>query len=137
MKKIPLLAVSVAVMLVMAVPLSAQYSSPGLLKADIPFEFVSGNQTLPAGGYTIKISGSAIGFLGEGGLVQAATLSNPRLANYKEERPRLVFRQYGNQYFLGRIWTPSYNVELPKSHAEHHLQFSLKTKGDNVVIAMR
>ena len=97
------------------------------VKADIPFAFTVKDKSLEAGTYTVSQYGIAIQAL----LIQE--LKNPEgqayvLANAVEtnlgkslDRPRLVFRRYGEQYFLGQVWMGEGNTtgrEIGKSAKE-------------------
>ena len=91
---------------VLAVPLGAQTIR---LEADIPFGFVAGNTTMPAGGYSI--TAGSTGFPPDSLTIRATNghsfvvVQVNRLEKDKTpEQPRLVFRRYGNQYLLSRVW---------------------------------
>lgn len=137
MKKALLWAACVAVVFVMALPVSAQSGRPAVLKGEVNFAFVSGGRTLPAGEYTIEIGDKGIRFLDAKERVVQVMFANPQQENRNEERPRLVFRHYGDQYFLGQIWTRDHSVDFPKSRTEYHLQVSLRTEENTLTIAMR
>jgi hypothetical protein len=55
----------------------------------------------------------------------------------REEQPRLVFHQYGEAYFLSRIWTRDHKVDFRISPAEYNLKASLKADQETVTLAMR
>jgi len=137
MKRVMLWAVCAAVVFVTALPVSAQSAKPVVLKGEIPFAFVSGSRTLPAGEYTIEIGSNGIHFLDAKKHPIQAIFANPAEQSYSEEQPRLVFRQYGGQYFLGQIWTRDGYVDFPQSRTEHHLQVSLRAEENTLTIAMR
>lgn len=87
---------------------SAQAQSRISYKANIPFEFTVGNETLPAGLYTVTqiktADGTVIlqvrakGLDGLFRLTDRAQIARPR------SRTVLVFNQYGEQYFLAEMW---------------------------------
>lgn len=92
------------------------------LKANIPFDFVVGNKSMPAGEYKIRKSSTP-------GLVQLSNFEDKASAmvitlvvrNLKASKgSRLEFRRYGNQYFLRNIWTEGLQVshEIPMSRTE-------------------
>jgi hypothetical protein len=77
------------------------------VKAHIPFEFVVGNETLPAGDYAVRSALSS----GEALMIQNAetSISTLRLANVvrpkrNKTEARLVFHRYGQNYFLREVW---------------------------------
>jgi hypothetical protein len=111
---------------------SVQAESRGKLAINIPFDFNVGSKTLPAGEYTIKrltqnsmLVASADGK--QSAIAQA--LGSAQLgANEKRAAERLVFRQYGDQYFLAQVWMvrDGEGQALNKSDAEHKAADRLK-----------
>ncbi len=86
-----------------ATPTFAQ-SGP-VLMADIPFDFSAANRTLPAGEYTVKAGTSAGSIVvrndkGEGAVIVLAQPTHPK---GEAKQAMLVFRRYGNQYFLAKV----------------------------------
>jgi hypothetical protein len=112
-----------------AVSANAQ-SSDKLVVADIPFEFVVADQAMPAGEYRVKPTSLA----GNGLLIQSADASHSaiRLTNAidpKKNRTqaRLVFRRYGERYFLSEVWngTDSTGRQLTKCKEEKAIEREL------------
>jgi hypothetical protein len=97
---------------------AAQSSRPVVLQGSIPFEFASNKQVLPAGEYSIQIAQSGVRFVDAGGHALELTIPTPLDRATTVQQPRLVFHQYGAQYFLRAIWTTSGKLEFRKSHAE-------------------
>jgi hypothetical protein len=97
------------------------------LSVDIPFEFVVGQETMPAGKYKVVQmapsvmllrsvdTGSASMFL----TIGAKGRGLPAVG-------KLVFNRYGDVYFLSRIWSPGSDIgrELPRSRYERELASS-------------
>ena len=97
------------------------------VRANVPFDFVVGDKTIPAGritanGVTADIQGSlTIMNLTQGELA----LRNGRrvLGADRTDQGKLVFHKYGNRYFLAQIWTPGYEAwEVMKSKEERSLE---------------
>ena len=94
--------------------------------ANIPFQFVAGDQTLLAGEYRIErvFSGSLgplrIRSTDDHALTTVMTMTVS--ANDWQES-KLIFNRYGNHYFLSQIWTQGDNSgrELFKSQRESEL----------------
>jgi hypothetical protein len=93
-------------LLMAVVSVSAQ--SSGKLEVNIPFEFQIGSQTFPAGEYSVKrlsqnsvLVRSADGHLSAIAQTPISITSN---ASEKATQEKLVFNQYGNQYFLSQVW---------------------------------
>jgi hypothetical protein len=103
---------------------SVQAQSGRKVEVNVPFDFSLGNKTLPAGAYSIReYSQNSILIASADGKthVLAMTLGTPQ-SDVTESAlsARLIFRQYGNQYFLAQIWmtTGSDGRELNQSDAE-------------------
>src|SRR5205085_5482669 len=81
---------------------SAQAKPGGLIKINVPFDFQVNGKTLPAGEYAVKrLSENVLLIRSADGNAQAiAPVSGRVQTNAKEAEERLVFHQYGGQYFL-------------------------------------
>ena len=96
------------------------------VRADVPFAFTVTDKSLEAGTYTLWQHGLAIQALliqelknpeGQAYVLTSAVETNPR----KEVKPMLVFRRYGDHYFLGQVWMGAGNTrgrEIGKSAKE-------------------
>jgi hypothetical protein len=86
----------------------AQAQSATALKVTIPFEFQIGSQVLPPGEYSIKrLSQNSIFIRSEDGEAKAIAVTTSTAeagADEKGAQEKLVFHQYGNQYFLSQVW---------------------------------
>ena len=124
-KALAIASVVVLSMAVASVSARAQASSP--LLANIPFQFVVGDQTLPAGEYRIErmLSGNPKVLLirGNDGSAHRTVMTMEVLANGWQAESKLIFNRYGNHYFLSQIWTQGDNSgrELFKSQRESEL----------------
>ncbi|HMD39924.1 MAG TPA: hypothetical protein VKH15_11620 [Candidatus Acidoferrum sp.] len=77
------------------------------LVVNIPFEFIAGNTTMPAGEYSVKVSGPQGTLLIINRTSASASVlmtTNPAAASEPQAASKLVFNQYGNRYFLSQIW---------------------------------
>lgn len=96
----------------------------GRVVVDIPFDFVVGEKTLPAGEYTIKtVSLNSSHSL----VIQSAdrsdavmTITNRIEARENQAESKVLFRQYGDKHFLSQVWMKGSAAgrELPRSQAE-------------------
>jgi hypothetical protein len=107
-----------------ATPTFAQNSS-SVVTADIPFDFSVANRTLPAGEYTVK-DGSAAGTIAvrnDDGKGVVSVLTHSAGSNQAAKKAMLVFRRYGNQYFLAKVTYAdgSYGREIAMSKTEKRL----------------
>jgi len=109
MKKQTLGRVTVLSFLLMlaAVSLSAQSERTGAI--NIPFSFTVGEKNLPAGEYSFERNrkDSDLVWLVQSrdGHVTALFTTTAVRATETQEKAKLVFHKYGDQYFLSQIWT--------------------------------
>jgi hypothetical protein len=117
----------VALAIVTAV-VSANAQSSNRVTADIPFEFVVGDKTLPAGEYSVKAAnteGDALMIMGADNGKAAIRLSAPA-EEMKNTGSRLVFHRYGQNYFLAEVWHgDSTGRKLVKSKQERAIEREL------------
>ena len=113
---------------VTALPTNAQ-SSYGV-RANVPFEFTVGDKTLQAGKILAGLPGNDVGTMtihnldnDQYALRMARTMRGPDTS----DQAKLVFRKYGNRYFLAEVWIPGYNVwEVLKSKGERAIERELR-----------
>ncbi|MEP6911846.1 MAG: hypothetical protein ABI923_03775 [bacterium] len=126
LKSFTMLTLLVAVALAGAV-VSANAQSTSI-KANIPFEFVVGDKTLPAGAYSVTTANAAFDALriqSADGKNSAVRLSGPTEQKNKS-RARMVFHRYGHNYFLAEVWNGGSNGrELAKSKQERAIEREL------------
>jgi hypothetical protein len=104
--------------------LSVYAQSSNTMIVKIPFKFVAGKTTLPSGEYTVKsLSPSSIQILRTDNRKSAIVLVIPVQTRKSPEVATLVFDQYGDQYFLSKLWTPASKTgrELLRSPLERDL----------------
>ena len=126
-----------AAMIVIAASVSANAQSLQYrLTANIPFDFSVGGEKLPAGKYWINRAQQSNGDT----VVQIRSTdlhSNlvrftiPVLASTPAKNSSLVFRRYGDEYFLAEIWPMGSETgrELPKTRAERELARKVQDSG--------
>jgi len=125
-----------AVLLIGASALSAA-EPPGLaVTATIPFEFRVGSSTMPAGQYSIQHAypRGAVLFRQLRGDAIAGVLSNSTGKEIEGSRGKLVFRRYGDSYFLRQVWIPGrVGAEFAPSKAEVEQARLVKQSGKTEV----
>lgn len=88
---------------------SAKAQTPSdAVTADIPFDFIVGSKTLPSGRYTVSwvtSDGEGLRIMSQAGKAAAFRLTNRVSEKSDHPKPRMVFRRYGQQYFLTQVWT--------------------------------
>lgn len=114
---------------------SVQAQSESKLSVNIPFDFQIGNKVLPAGAYDVKRLSQTSMLIrsadGQRSAIAVAPKSARTSADEKAAQTRLVFHQYGNQYFLAQVWMNKGGEgrELNKSDAEREA-----AKGQNLAM---
>jgi len=103
----------------------AQYSVQ--LKANIPFAFSIGNQTMPAGEYTVRCTNSSSDMkilqlrLRDGH--ESVLVRTSSVIGKLQDGARLVFYRYDDQYFFAQAWLPSDSIgmQAPRSGNENRM----------------
>jgi len=94
----------------------AQTSEPMRLQVDVPFAFRVGSQILPAGEYTVTslspTSDLKILQLRDKSGQAAAVIHTSSVIGKTQEKAKLVFNRYGDQYFFAQAWLPADNVGM-------------------------
>lgn len=101
------------------------------IKADIPFDFNVGKKKMPKGDYIIESvgdSGTVLIRKEKGG--KAVNVMTVKDKHTDKHKSRLVFRRYGDHYFLARIWDGSSEtvLKIEKSSAEKKVAKMFKDK---------
>jgi hypothetical protein len=93
--------------------------------ATIPFEFVAGKTTLPAGEYKVGdvSAGSAVLLIRSVDGRSAVMIITHGTGSASRAEGKLVFNRYGNRYFLSQVFSPGSSMgrELPKSKLEREI----------------
>jgi hypothetical protein len=76
-----------------------------IVKANIPFDFVVGNQSFPAGHYSVALSRAGLLELRDSdGRVVANALTQSVEALNQAAQPKLRFEDEGGQHVLTQVW---------------------------------
>ncbi len=110
----------------------ADAHSTRLVRADVPFQFIVGDKTLPAGKYdvaSINTEGDALSIRSADCRNTAVRLTNSIEPKKNNTEARLVFHRYGQRYFLAEIWRGGDNTgrSLQKSREERAIERELAT----------
>lgn len=119
--KTNLLRTSLAAVLAAA---AAYAQAPSPLQANVPFDFIIGNQTLRAGQYRVdqvKVPGAVVITCSD--CKGTAIALGPALHSFiSRNEARLVFHRYGDTYFLVEVWGPDQDGrQIPRSRQEQEL----------------
>jgi hypothetical protein len=139
MKKQALTLIGVLSLLLAA---GSAFSQTGEVRAHVPFAFVVNQTTLPAGEYSITtMSGGSEVLLIRGTANKSAKLvnANHRLASKPADRTKIVFRCYGDRYFLSEIWTQGNESgrQLPKGSLESEVALDFPPHDVILVASLR
>jgi len=108
-----------ALAVVLAAPLPAQSIA---VKANVPFDFIVGGHTLPAGAYEFGMisQGGVLRVTSESGKTSAMTSSSADRDGGAATAVLVEFHRYGNDYFLYKVWNGKANFgrEIPASRME-------------------
>lgn len=100
-----------------------------LATADIPFDFIVADQTLPSGKYTVRKAtddGQGLRISSLDGKSSVIRLSNSAVEKSKKRNARMVFHRYGQQYFLAEVWSgDNYGRQLVQCKKERRLRQEL------------
>jgi hypothetical protein len=94
------------------------------IRAGIPFKFVINKQTLPSGQYSITTlaasNGRTLMIRSNDSRVATIVNSNSTQSLNPSKQTKLVFRRYGDRYFLSQVWVAGEALghQLPKSGRE-------------------
>jgi hypothetical protein len=98
--------------------LVAQSKPP--IKVSVPFNFVAGAKTLPAGEYQVQADRPHLAWIQSADSKTVLNLISNSAENAQMNGvAALKFNRYGDRYFLSQIWMGSnLGQELPKTRAE-------------------
>jgi len=106
--------------------ISANAQSSTRVVADIPFEFIVADKTLPSGNYEVRAmfdNGHGLLIRSRDGSASAMRITNPVIGHGTETKSKLVFHRYGKTYFLAQVWNGDPDgVQLRKCSRERALQ---------------
>lgn len=96
------------------------------LVVNIPFDFVAGNKTLPAGEYYVRAAGSERSLVlvdREDPFASAFVHTIDIITNQTQSQSKMVFSRYGERYFLAQIWSQgnTRGSQLIKSNREKEI----------------
>jgi len=139
MKKLALTLSVVFSLFILVAVSSAHAQSVDRVTANIPFDFIAGNKTLPSGEYTFSR-----GLPNDPDLllIRSADSHVALFLNVMEHQARqtptetdLVFNKIGDEYFLSRLWIAGEDTgrEVPKSRTERALERSESEQAVSVV----
>lgn len=136
----------VAAGLLMLVSAAARAQSADSIGVHVPFDFGAGKGQLEAGDYTARFVAHNLVVIRSADGRRSIGVAAPRAVEAGDARAveRLVFRRYGDRYFLAQVWTRrgGGGRELYVSEGERRLIKEIKTAGqepapETVTVAAR
>jgi hypothetical protein len=132
-----------ATLFVLSVIVAAQVAQAGEpMLVNIPFAFVAGDATLPAGEYrveTLEQNSAVLLIHCWDARLATFVVTNPAQAKELQSQSKLVFNRYDNRYFLSQVWKAGSNRgrQLSKSPKEKEMAqlARLETKGEITLVA--
>jgi hypothetical protein len=113
-----------------------------LLVVNIPFDFVAGSMTLPAGQYSIQVASPEQTLLlidRKNGVASGFMNTNPVAKTEIQTESKMIFNRYGDHYFLSEVWTAGHSRgrQLLKSAREKEMAQMAKseTQGQVTLVA--
>jgi hypothetical protein len=108
------------------------------LRTTVPFDFVVPGKTLPAGEYAIRYdaAGTILSVQSiDTGYTTLIKVDNGIANLQPTAKPRLVFRHYGEVYFLRQVWQggPQDGYELSKT--KHEAELARKDSSNDRIVA--
>jgi len=132
-------AIKAFVLLSLLLPLSAIYvygqGKTLVREAKIPFDFAVGDKTFPAGVYSVtRVNQEKImlRLSSEDGGEATHVITIPVQAKESPKSGKLIFRRYGETYFLSQIWESDeiQGRQLLKSRTERSVERDLAKRGE-------
>lgn len=98
--------------------------------AQIPFDFQVGDKEIPAGVYTVdrvNADGSLLRISSRDSRHNVLTTANEASSKGEGAKgSRLIFRKYGDRYFLAAVWDGNDGRTLPESKSERGMKKGLR-----------
>jgi hypothetical protein len=124
------------VMMVMGIGSAQGQSLANDLRVKIPFDFIVGDKELPAGDYSIarvrpSFDNRVLVIESVDNHLTVVRLTSPVESLAPKVEGSLVFRRYGDQYFLSQIWTAGATTGSAffKSREERELERKAQEQG--------
>jgi hypothetical protein len=115
----------IAVLLLSMLVTGTAVAQSKTVRANIPFDFVAGQKSLPAGSYTVRSLGASGDVLGikTDNSNGAMAMSHPVISSKRADKTTLLFRSYAGEYFLAQVWIEGEQAgrELPITRRERML----------------
>ena len=118
---------------------ASAYAQTGVVKANVPFNFIVDKTQIPAGEYVIQnlgTAGLAMSIQSSDRKMVKVVLPNACESSQAQPKTKLVFHRYGDQYFLHQIrFSRDREYTFPASVAEREMiRAAVDTHGPGQVL---
>ncbi len=107
------------------------------VKANVPFDFVVGSKTMPAGEYTFALNGTGALRISQLNGPQVAGIIAVPVAGSDNAAPRLLFHRYGQRAFLAEVWVGEMSISHRLYTAPAELEYARATRQETTTILAR
>ena len=110
-----------------------------VMKFHVPFEFVVGERTMPAGDYLVSFvspqsSPTALLIKSGDGRASRIIQMTPVEARRARRAATLVFNRYGTQHFLSQFWTPAERAGLKVRRSRSERTVEVARSGERATV---
>jgi hypothetical protein len=120
---------AIAVVAVSCLKINAQLSEG--VEAKVPFNFIAGHQSFAPGDYRIRLysQGGATYIQSRDGKTGGFVICTKTASVHTPTKTVLVFKRYGNEYFLRDVWIQGdgTGLKLPETRREAELEAKVKS----------
>ncbi len=121
---------------------AAQIQDDSRLKAQVPFDFMIGSKTIPAGQVILQPAAPGVSALAMRNVeARVSLLANPTRVDTRKPAAtsELVFHKYGHRYFLAEIKVEGSTTmyTLPQSRAEAELLAQNVNSTEEILLALK
>jgi hypothetical protein len=134
--------VMAAVMALTAMATTRVAQAQDAMAVNVPFDFVAGGKTLPAGEYAVRPSGAGNTLIlidRKDASVSALIITHAVVSLDTQTESKLIFNRYGDRYFLSQVWSEgnSQGRQLMKTAREKEaaLTAKIETEGQVTLVA--
>ena len=137
-KNLSMLTLVVGLALVASVQSANGQITSHAVTAAIPFDFVVGDKTLPAGKYMVSSAtqdGTGLKIQNRDAKSAAFRFTSPIPEKSTKRTAKMVFHRYGQQYFLAEVWsTDGYGRALRQCKLERNIRRELASNASYQVV---
>jgi hypothetical protein len=108
-----------------------------VVKANIPFNFIVENAMLPGGNYVfhdLSAGSRAMTIQSADRKLTQTIVPNACESNSASRTTSLLFRRYGDQYFLSQIWTEGAGIGRQLSQSRREAEAAMSQEPLNIVV---